>query len=298
MGTSYSIKYFGEQTIEQEKVDFLLDSFNQVLSTYLPKSHISKFNHDYNFFLQSSTHPWLYRVAIKSKQVWLNTGGYFDISAAPLFNAYGFGEEQKQEINAYLRDSLLQLVGMDKLIFTDKTLQKVDVRTQINANAIAKGYGVDILAQFLDGQGVQNYLIEIGGELRAKGKNAHGEWWSIGINKPASGASIKSQIKQLELQNQSIATSGNYRNYYQEKGKKIVHTINPKTGLAEENNMVSASILAKNCLEADAYATAVMAMGFPKCLSVFQHKKISAYLIYEKNGLMVDTTIGILNILK
>lgn len=292
MGTTYSIKYLGEKIIEKERVDHLLDSFNQVLSTYIPNSHINQFNHKYDSFLQGVCHPWLLNIAAESKNIWQITEGYFDISAAPLFNAYGFGEAQKQEIDSLLRDSLLQLVGMDKLLITQNVLRKKNYFTQINANAIAKGYGVDVLADFLVRRGVTNYLVEIGGELRACGKNSRGQWWKVGINKPYPGASSSSQIKQVSLKNRSVATSGNYRNYYLQKGKKIVHTINPKTGLAEETNMISASILSKSCLEADAYATAAMAMGVPKCLNFLEQKNLSAYLVFKRGNEWQDTILG------
>ena len=280
MGTTYNIVYLDEANRDfQTSIDSLLVVFNQSLSTYVPDSELSKFNlgDTIDFKL-----PYFLPVLKASKAVFEKTGGAFDPTVGPLVNVWGFGP-----VGAELKDStdinlLLKLVGFDKIEFDEQQLRKKIPGIYLDFSAIAKGYGVDVVGEFLIGNGIENFLIEIGGELVARGLNEKGELWKVGVNRPEESANASELISIIALQDRGMATSGNYRNYYVKDSVKISHTINPATGYPVNHNLLSATVLAKDCMTADAYATALMVMGTEKAIALdIALKEIEVFLVYS-----------------
>ena len=225
------------------------------------------------------------------------TEGAFDITVAPLVNAWGFGFKNKQPLSNQQVDSLQKLVGYQHLSFNGKELTKDIPNLQIDCGAIAKGYAVDRIAKLLSDKGCQNYMVEIGGEVVVKGNNDKGEKWKIGINKPTQHALPTEEDLQtlLSLTNCGIATSGNYRNFYIKDGKKYAHSIDPKTGYPVQHSLLSATVISQSCAKSDALATAFMVMGLDKAKAFVEtHKDIQVYFIYadEKGNYQVWMSDG------
>ena len=283
-GTTYHITYKSIDSINyKEDIEYLLAEFDTSLSTYNPQSVISKINRNES----DKTDYYLQVVLNKSKEIYNITNGAFDITVAPLVNAWGFGFKNKEKMTKEKVDSILQFVGFDLISFNDSTISKKDPRLMIDMNAIAQGYSVDVVADFLEQKGIDNYLVEIGGELKAKGLNAKGNDWRVGIDKPIEnnfvpGADLQAIIK---LSNKSLATSGNYRKFYEEDGIKYSHTINPKTGYSVNHSLLSATVIADDCITADAFATAFMVLGLDKSYElVMSLENIEALFIYSDNN--------------
>jgi len=284
-GTTYSITY---ETLDsanyKDKIEILLADFDTSLSTYNNLSLITKINNN------EITNTDLYFNAVynKSEEVYQNTNGAFDITVAPLVNAWGFGFKNKEEITNAKIDSILEFVGFDKVSLTNSEIIKTDPRVMLDVNAIAQGYSVDVVADFLENQEILNYLVEIGGEVKTKGINKKGKEWNIGIDKPIDNNNVPGQNLQaiIKLSNKSLATSGNYRKFYEKNGIKYSHTINPKTGYPVTHSLLSATVVADNCITADAYATAFMVMGLEKSIELLKElPNIEAYLIFsDENG--------------
>jgi thiamine biosynthesis lipoprotein len=280
-GTSYHIIYQSPKNIDfHDSIKNQLQRFDLSLSSYIPNSIISKINRnedvkaDY-FFTQ---------VFKASAEVYEQSDGFFDITIAPLVNAWGFGPERKLNMDKGIVDSLLQIIGMEKARLVDGKIVKSDPRVKIDVNAIAQGYSCDIVADFLESMGVKNYLVEIGGEIVSRGHNAEGKTWRVGIDRPADGSMIPGQELQavVELKNMALATSGNFRKFIEENGVKYAHTINPKTGYPVMSNLLSATIVAKDCMTADAYATVCMVVGLEKSKEIIENVGgLEAFLIYS-----------------
>lgn len=280
MGTTYHIKYLDdEQRNFRKGVDSLLQVFNRSLNHYLPDSEISQFNQKDTFYFQL---PYFYPVLKKSKDVYEKTGGAFDPTIAPLVNAWGFGPDTTKTPGGEKVDSLLQYVGFDKIKFNEEYVVKTEPGVQLNFSAIAKGYGVDMVADYLAEQGIDNLMVEIGGEVVARGVNASGDVWRIGINNPDQPGRLTAAIA---LNDRAIATSGDYMNFYVKDGKRYAHTIDPVTGYPVEHTALSISVLAEDCMTADAYATAFMVLGLEKSKEVLERDpSLDAYIIYDENG--------------
>lgn len=284
-GTTYSITYESIDSINyQKEVDYLLAEFDTSLSTYIPSSFISKINrNEWN-----KMDDYLITVLEKSQEVYKMTDGAFDITVAPLVNAWGFGFSNKEEMTNAKVDSILEFVGFDKISFHDSIITKSDPRIMLDMNAIAQGYSVDVIADFLERKGITNYLVEIGGELKTKGLNSKGKEWKIGIDKPFDNNLMPGENLQaiIKLTNKSLATSGNYRKFYEHNGVKYSHTINPKTGYSVNHSLLSTTVIANDCITADAYATAFMVLGLEKSYELaLQLPDIEAYFVYSnKNG--------------
>jgi thiamine biosynthesis lipoprotein len=279
-GTTYHITYELNDTIDlQPQVDSILHAFDLSLSSYDSTSIISKINRNEvvildNFFIN---------VFNKSDEVFKSSEGIFDITVMPLVNAWGFGPGAREKVDSAKIDSLLQFVGMEKVKIENGKVVKTDPRVQLDVNALAQGYSVDIITGYLDGLGSKNYMVEIGGEIRAKGVNPTGKTWRIGIDKPEFGNVIPGAELEavLELKNKALATSGNYRKYYEENGVKYTHSIDPKTGYPAKQSLLSATIIADDCMTADAYATVCMVGGLDKSKQILaKHPELDAYLIY------------------
>jgi FAD:protein FMN transferase len=301
MGTSYHISYLDAKNRNfKNAVDSLLVIFNNSLSTYQPDSEISKFNQDTVFAFKL---PFFYPVLAKCKEVYELSEGAFDPTVAPLVNFWGWGFKNFKSNSPEQKtvDSLLQYVNFGKYIqFDTKQIRKTKKGVMLDFNAIAQGYGVDVVANFLKSQGIENQLVEIGGEVVARGKNAKGNPWRIGINNPQD--SLSNQLfASLELENQGLATSGNYRRFYIKNGKKYAHTLNPQTGFPVLHSLLSATVIASDAMTADAMATVFMVVGLEKAQAILQKRKdLEAYLIFAnaKGELKTFATEGVKKSLK
>lgn len=280
MGTVYNIKYLDEQQRNlKQGVDSLLEVFNQSVNHYLPDSEISRFNRQDTFYFEL---PYFYPVLERSQDIYKKTGGAFDPTVAPLVNAWGFGPDTTRTPAQAKVDSLLQYVGMDKISFTRQYVTKTKPGVALNFSAIAKGYGVDVIAGYLAACGIQDLMVEIGGEVVARGVNDKGDAWRIGINNPEQSGALTAAIA---LNNRAIATSGDYLNFYVKDGKRYAHTIDPKTGFPVEHTALSVSVLADDCMTADGYATAFMVLGIAKAKEILQQNpSLDAYIIYDDKG--------------
>ncbi len=281
--TSYHIKYEYSKSLEKEILDEL-ERFELSLNPFRENTIITKINENITVEPDSM----FLDVFNKSIEVSKNTGGKFDITASPLIDAWGFGFKNIDNVTPEIIDSLLQFVGYEK-IFVNKEglIEKTDSRVQINTSAISKGYSCDLVAHLFDTLGIENYMVEIGGEVVAKGVNDKGVCWRIGVDKPVNDSTGMLHNLQtiVSLCNKSLATSGNYRNYYVKDGKKYAHTIDPQTGYPSEQDLLSVTIIADDCMTADAYATAFMAMGRDKAKEVAQNiSGLEYYLFYAMDN--------------
>ncbi len=266
-GTVYHLTYQADKDL-QRQVEAELNRFDAELSMFNPNSTLSRISaHDTTPFNLNS-YPWVLRVIQKSLDYSALTDGAFDITVAPLVNAWGFGFAQSGAVTQATVDSLLTIVGSHRLSLTKGFLRKSDNRVQLDASAIAKGYACDVVAELLEKNGVSNYLVEIGGEMALKGKNPNGTPWRVGINSPEddSTSSNLEWMEKLTLTDRCVATSGNYRRFYVKNGKRYAHTIDPHTGYPVQHSLLSATVVAEDCLTADALATAFMVMGVEKAM--------------------------------
>lgn len=297
-GTTYHITYFDKQNRNlQPEIEKILKEFDNSVSTYISTSIISKINSNEKNVIADK-----YFIACfnKAKEVWKNTEGAFDPTVYPLVNAWGFGPGKKQKIEKTKIDSMLEFVGFQLIELKGNTVIKKDPRVALDFNAFAQGYSVDVVSEFLNSKGITSYIVEIGGEVYAKGKKPNGENWTIGIEKPIDNKDSKNPLKAtVRLENLAIATSGNYRRFIIEDGIKYSHHIDPKTGYPAKNNLLSASIFAKECISSDANATGILVMGLEKAKAFLQtHQELQAYLIYsdEKGNYQVFETPGLKSI--
>lgn len=306
MGTTYSVTYQDVNQVNyKSQIDSILVAINQEVSTYIEDSDISLFNSADDFFPLKFTYsvtenPHFIANLLASKPIVEQTDGNFDPTVMPLVNYWGFGYTEKRTINkadeAKIAE-ILKSVGFNK-IEVNKTDDKVEVTkanpvVELDFSAIAKGYAVDVIGDFLASKNIENFFVEIGGETFCKGKSMRGDDWALGINTPSKEAKL-TDIKQIvRLTNKGLATSGNYRNYHTaEDGSIYAHTINPKTGFPEKSNLLSATVVADNCMTADAYATAFMVMGKDKAIELAKSiPSIDIFLIYgDENGTMETYT--------
>ena len=299
-GTSFHITMdAGEKQINEVAIDSLINAFNKSLSTYIPNSDISTLNRG-----DTNVQVDLYfkEVFEKSFLIFEETNGAFDPTIGTLVNAWGFGPgDQLNKMEPSTVDSLLVYVGFDKLELKDRELIKMYPETYLDFNAIAKGFAVDVIGRYLESKKVLNYLVEIGGEIRARGKSSKEQPWKIGIEEPNFDGTRSFQTI-INLDNESIATSGNYRKFKIDSlsGEKYAHTIDTKTGYPSKSNLLSASVIAKlDCADVDAYATAFMAMGFEESKAFLsKRKELKAFLIYAgENGELLTFTTDNLDLL-
>jgi FAD:protein FMN transferase len=284
-GTSYHITYESEDSINyQYEVDSLLRQFDLSLSTYEPSSIISRINRDEP---DVELNDYFIRCFKASEQVFHESGGAFDITVAPVVNAWGFGFTEGTNPDSATIDSLLQYIGMEHIRIENNRIVKDFPGIMLDVNAIAQGYAVDIVSGFFDKKGIINWLVEIGGEVRAKGKNPKGVYWRVGIDKPIEGIQISGLQMEavVSLRDRALATSGNYRRFYIKDGVKYSHTIDPSTGYPVRHNLLSATVIADQCIMADAYATAFMVLGVEKTKEMLKDRKdIDAYLIFTDDS--------------
>ncbi len=283
----YNIKYLDPQDrVLKAQVDSLLYKFNMELSVYEMRSTLTKINADTSGEFNYKA-DYLFPVLEISKKVYEETEGAFDPTVGPLVNAWGFGRQEILNIPSDENlEKLKASVGMDKLAYDEKTIRKSIPNLVLNFNAVAKGYAVDLIAEYFESIGVENYLVEIGRELRAKGMSEKGDTWLIGIVNPKYKEENQNKLGgRVRLENRSLATSGNYENFFVKDGKKYAHTIDPRLGKPVEHNLLSASVFAPNCALADAYATGFMVLGTEKAKEIAEaHPDVDVYLIYTDDA--------------
>ncbi len=281
LGTTYSIIYLSEEELDfQTEIDSVFKVVNQSMSTYIPNSDISRINRGENL-----TVDWMFEEVFNlSKKINIESNGYFDPTVGTLVNAWGFGPGEQIELDSTKVDSLLQYVCLDKVQLTsDGEIKKESPEIFFDFNAVAKGYAIDRLGAMLNKKGIENYLVEVGGEVLTKGENLISEKpWTVGIDDPQVefGRQLK---KVVSLKNRALASSGNYRKFRIDSitGEKYVHTIDPKSGFTKNSKVLAASVVADNCATADAYATTFMAMDLEDSkILLKKHKELEAYIIY------------------
>ena len=289
-GTIYNITYQYDEDLQQELVDEM-NKVDEALSMFNEESVISHINKGEHYIPKTETGKMFLEVYRMAMEVSKETDGAFDITVAPLVNAWGFGFKHDEMPTDAQVDSILQFVGYDKVsYFTERGgegISKRDPRIMLDCSAIAKGYGVDVVARLLKGKGIKNYMVEIGGEVATSGISQRRVPWKIGVTKPteeplADGGELQTV---LNVTDKCMATSGNYRNFYDKGGKRYAHTIDPHTGRPVQHSLLSATVIAPTCAMADAYATAFMVMGLDKAKAILAaNNRLKAYLIYTDSN--------------
>ena len=278
-GTVYNITYQSDQDLNSEIVKEL-NKVDNSLSPFNNSSIISQINRNENVKLNNMFTD----VFTLAEKVSKETDGAFDITVAPLVNEWGFGFKKGVKPNKHVIDSLKDLVGYNKVKLSGGKIIKKDNRMMLDCSAIAKGYGSDVAAKYLLSKGITNFMVEIGGEIVTKGLNDKNQPWKIGVTKPTDDPLNTNQELQsiLQVTDIAMATSGNYRNFYYKGGKKYAHTIDPKTGYPVQHNILSSTVLAKDCATADAYATSFMVLGLDKAKKILEkHPELMVYFIYS-----------------
>ncbi|RRO18536.1 FAD:protein FMN transferase [Flavobacteriaceae bacterium 14752] len=290
LGTTYTVNYFSQTDHNfKPQFDSIFEVINQSLSTYIPTSDISKLNRGEVINLDEH-----FKTVFKNSQnIYKNTEGYFDPSIGIMVNAYGFGPKSYDlDLTEKNIDSLMKFVGFNQFAIKQNRLKTNLSSFYLDFNAIAKGYAVDVLADFLKDNNINHFFVEVGGEIVASGRDLKNDKiWNFGIETPMETNTSRDLSYAITLNNAALATSGNYRKFKTDSltGQKFVHTINPKTGLAKKSDVLSASVIASNCMTADAYATAFMAMGFDKAKQIIKKQQISALLIYVNDDNKMQT---------
>ncbi|MFC5410465.1 FAD:protein FMN transferase [Larkinella bovis] len=285
-GTTYHIKYpDAQQRNFKRAIDSILVTIDECLSTYRADSEISRFNRAESHRFER---PYFYPVLKKSAEVYEITQGAFDPTVKPLVEAYEQGKKSREPWlpNA---DSLLDYVGFQYIRFDAVSVRKLKKNVRLDFNALAQGYTVDVLAEFLEKQGIDRYLVEVGGELRCRGQRSEGQWWKVGVESPVRPGGLQTTVR---MANRAMATSGNYRNYYRQNGETFGHIINPKTGFSRPDALLSATVFAKDAMTADAFATAFLVMGLEETRRFLaRHRELDAYLIYKDETGTLNTLI-------
>lgn len=290
-GTQYNIKYKSVEDLHKEIKATLLQVDNS-LSMFNKNSIISAFNNNRD----TTANEMFTEVFNLAQEISAKTGGAFDITVAPLVNAWGFGFKKGELPDSATVEELRSKVGYATVALVDRKLVKQDPGTMLDCSAIAKGYGCDMIARMLDSRNITDYMIEIGGEVVTKGKNDRGTAWNISISKPTENTTGSHNAHQriVAISGKAMATSGNYRNFRIENGKKFAHTIDPRTGYPVQHSLLSATVIADNCAKADAYATSFMVMGLEKAIEQCKSDSIEAFFIYsnEDGALQTYATEG------
>lgn len=278
-GTTYHIKYEYSQPLDSAILSKLY-AVDASLSMFNDSSTVSRINKG----TSDAADAMLCEVFSKAQVVSAETGGAYDVTVAPLVNAWGFGFKTGTDVSAAMVDSIKAFVGYAKVRLENNRIVKEDARTMLDFSSIAKGYGVDCVARLFDSLGIRNYMVEIGGEVVVHGMRSDGTPWNIGISQPSDTS--EGTVTVLSVTNVAMATSGNYQRYYVKDGKRYAHTIDPHSGRPVQHELLSATVLAPDCATADAYATAFMVMGMERAKAFLKdHAELSAYFIYtDRSG--------------
>ena len=293
-GTSYHITYLYNADL-QEDIEQTLALVDNALSMFNPNSTISAVNRSESVFVDDTLFLKVFRRAMEISDL---TGGAFDITVAPAVNAWGFGFKHAENIRQATIDSLLEITGYRKIHETDGMITKDDPRIMLDCSAIAKGFGSDMVAGMLRSKGINDFMVEIGGEIVLSGQNPKGKLWNIGISKPVEDSlSVNSELQTvIPVTDIAMATSGNYRNFYVKDGRKYAHTIDPHTCQPVSHNLLSATVFAPDCATADALATSMMVMGLDSAQALLaRHPEFQAYLIYQTSDGTITTKNMIFN---
>ncbi len=288
MGTHYNVKFYSASLDEtmQTEVDTLLKDINQQMSTYIKSSEISYFN-EFNRLGWLKISPEFFKVTEYALRLSEKTEGKYDPTIGPLVNLWGFGPRGERKVPEpdQIKKALM-IVGYDKLLMNKETkeIKKKVPGVYLDLSSLAKGYGVDAVAELLGSKGVKSYMVEIGGEVRTLGTKSKGEAWAIAIEAPNPKVNGGPYQKILKLNNTSMATSGNYRNFFESEHKRYSHTIDPKTGNPVIHTLASVSVVDESCMKADALATALMAMGPEDGFTFAAQNKIPAYFVYGEDS--------------
>jgi FAD:protein FMN transferase len=284
-GTSYHIAYNSPDSVDYlREIKEIFRDIDNSMSVYNPSSIISAINNNEDGV---EADDYFISVFQRAREISEKTSGAFDITVGPLVNAWGFGFSEKENITPGLIDSLLQFVGWGMVRLEGRSIVKDHPGIMLDMNAIAKGYTVDVVAEFFDSRGITDYMIEIGGEIRLKGTNRNNDKWRIGIDKPVEDPMAISRELQdiIQLTSRSLATSGNYRKFYIKDGKRYAHTIDPVSGYPVQHSLLSATVISSATMDADAWATAFMVMGLEKSMEIARNNPdIEAYFIYDLDG--------------
>ncbi|MCX8148465.1 FAD:protein FMN transferase [Thermaurantimonas aggregans] len=278
-GTTYNIQYITTQgTDYQREIDSIFAFVDQEMSTYLPTSTISRLNAGEATPIERH----FFNVLTLSDKIYQMTGGLFDVTVYPLVQLWKIEDPNfTGAIDSSKVDSVLNFIGFSKIAY-DSTSVKLPAGIKLDLNAIAQGYTVDIIAEFLESKGISNYMVEVGGEVRCKGKNINDKIWLIGIEKPVDDPNNQKFQIIIKLKDKSLATSGSYRKYRtMPDGSRLSHTINPKTGYPTNHNLLSVSVIADDCATADGLATALLVMGLQEAKQfAAKHPEYDYFFIY------------------
>ena len=276
-GTYYSIQYEAKNDLE-DSIQAALTAFDNSLSMFNPQSTLSAINANRD----TTTDAYFETMWTEAERVWQLSEGAFDITVAPLVNLWGFGLKNRESVTDAQVDSLLPLIGFQKIQLADHKITKSDPRIMLDCGAVAKGQACDVVAEMLQRNGCKNYLVEIGGEIVARGNNSKGDAWHIGITKPNNNnEGAQDELQEiLAVNDVCMATSGNYRNYYYDGDQRRSHTIDPRTGYPVQHSLLSATVVSSTCMRSDALATACMVLGADKALEMIERAgDASCYLI-------------------
>jgi thiamine biosynthesis lipoprotein len=298
-GSFYHITY-GNSVGKNLKVevDSILKAYDKVMSIYDSTSIISRINNNDPGVRVNDQFIYLFNIA---QEVSRNSNGAFDVTVGPLVNAWGFGPTKGKQTDSIQIKKLLKVVGYQKVKLSGNKLIKEYPGTKLDFNAIAQGYSVDVVASYFDKSGIQNYLIEIGGELKTKGLNSKAQEWRVGIDKPIDRMEPGVEMEAiLKLNNLAVSTSGNYRKFKIENGVKYGHHIDPHSGYPTRNNILSATVVADKCIIADAYATAFLVLGLESAKKLADQLKLDVLFIYsdEKGNFCDYSTPNVKNMLE
>ncbi|SUC34706.1 Thiamine biosynthesis lipoprotein ApbE precursor [Providencia rustigianii] len=288
MGTYYSVKYVTDSSeptpeVIQTEIDKRLEEVNDQMSTYRPGSELSRFNQSTEVNVPFPVSAATAKVVSKAIEINKLTDGSLDVTVGPLVNLWGFGPEGRVT-KAPTDEDLAKRrawIGIDKLAVQDNNLIKTIPELYVDLSSIAKGYGVDVVAEYLESLNINNYMVDIGGEVRTKGKNGKDAPWRIAIEKPATDGVSQTAQEIIEPGNLSIATSGDYRNYFEQDGVHFSHTIDPKTGKPISHKLVSITVLADDCMTADGLSTGLNVLGPEAGLALAEKMNVPVFMIVK-----------------
>lgn len=292
-GTTWHIKWYGDpDLVSRTETDSLLRAFDLIASLYVDSSELCRLNRGESFDLS----PTLIKMIQRSLEISYETDGYFDITVGPLVKAWGFSKEKGIDPDSSMVDSLRRLTGFHRISLKNSRLLMDTTGMKIDVNAVAQGFSVDLICELFESRGIRNYLVEIGGEVRVSGQKPDGSPWKVGIEKPTANAFDAQEVfRTLTISDISVATSGSSRKYYMKDGVRYSHTIDPKTGYPVHHTLLSVTVIAPTCADADAFATAFMVMGIEKAKRILQkHPAMEAFFIYSApdGSLKTDSTAG------
>ena len=291
MGTTYNVKYPKVSAVDKAKVKQLIDErlihVNKLMSTYDPTSELSRFN-QYRFEQPFAISPETRKVVLEAMRLGELSHGVLDVTVGPLVNLWGFGPTMRPESIPSQQDvdAVRAYTGLDKLTVVKDGLVKAHPQLYVDLSTIAKGYGVDVVAELLEEQGIESYLVEIGGEMRVKGEKGNGSEWLIAIEKPVSDARAVQKI--ISIGDNAIATSGDYRNYYEQDGVRYSHLIDPRTGKPIQHNTVSVTVIHPSSMTADGMATAFNVMRWESAIALAEQNDLAVFIVKREGDSFVE----------